>query len=158
MKLRLRCGFSPLLRQTRRTVVAPVPKCSANVRVLQCVTLAGLWCKETGTMRDSLSAVTVAGRPARGSSLRSASMPPCRNRCRHSATWRRFRPTSTAMSLFCGPRAASKTTCALCCNRAYIRRPLANTRSSRPMSSSCSIVLAIPTARSSWAIGVCRDK
>jgi hypothetical protein len=72
--------------------------------VLQCIALTGLSCSVTCTMRDSISVVTVAGRPVRGASLRSASMPPSRKRWRHSATWRRSRPASTAMSLFCRPR------------------------------------------------------
>jgi hypothetical protein len=40
------------------------------------VALIGLSCSVTCMMRDSISAVTVAGRPERGASLRSASMPP----------------------------------------------------------------------------------
>lgn len=37
LEVQLKCGFKRLLRDAVRTVVAPIPKCSASVRVLQCV-------------------------------------------------------------------------------------------------------------------------
>ena len=61
-------------------VVAPTPRCSASVRVLQCVAAAGLVCSVTCTIRDSPWAVRVGLRPERGASWRSASMPPWRKR------------------------------------------------------------------------------
>lgn len=75
-------GFAgrTLLCQTRRMVVAPTPRCSTSVRLLQCVALIGLSCSVACTIRDSIWAVIVAGRPLRGASLRSASMPPARKR------------------------------------------------------------------------------
>ncbi|MDT4852922.1 hypothetical protein FQZ97_871750 [compost metagenome] len=70
-------------------------------------------------------------------------------RRRHNATCRRSSLTSSAMSLFCQPCAASKTMLARCCTRASTRRPLDSVRNPRSVCASSSIASATRIAPTS---------
>ncbi len=69
LKPRTTCGFRPLARQCRKTVLALTPNSAAILRVLQCVAASGLVCVVSSTSRATS---TLTGGAPRG---RSRSMP-----------------------------------------------------------------------------------
>ena len=140
------------------SVVAPTPRCSASVRVLQCVAVDGL------VVQRRVARCATPSRPSRSAGAPSAAHPCAAPRCRrpgsaarHSATWRRSSSTSTAMSLFCQPLGGQQDHAA---RAAAVgpRRACAWTgcASSRSVCASSSIVSATRIAPASWAIRVCR--
>jgi hypothetical protein len=82
---------------------------AAIVRVLQCVTLAGLSCNVMSTTFFTCRSVMTRVRPGRGASFSNAAMPPSRKRFRQRAAFSGVMPIRAAIRPFSKPSAASKT-------------------------------------------------
>ena len=102
-------GWRLVSFHTRCTIDGDVHKCSASVRVLQCVAVGGCWVMVVFTIRAASFCLVVAGRPPRGASFSIPASRRWAKRLRHNATVLRSVPSSSAISLFCWPVAAAVT-------------------------------------------------
>src|SRR5499433_3738416 len=113
----------PLAFHTRCTIDLSMPSVSANVRMLQCVLLAGLLWVVVLMIKGVMRSRFFGFRPPRG---RSFSIPANRfwiNLRRHRDTWRWSIPKSSAIVLSCSPAAAINTILARFVKRVGVRRP-----------------------------------
>ncbi len=123
LKVRHRCGFKPLLRQTRFTIARLVPNSLASVRQLQCVAFFGFLCVVHSMIRAVMAARFTAGRPPRGASFSIPARPLAQNLVRHLPTSKRSVPSFRAITLLATPAAACNTICARRTKRAGVLRP-----------------------------------
>jgi hypothetical protein len=104
----VRCGFRPNVFQIRPIVDLDSPLRSAIFARDQCVAFSGVDSSVATTISSTCSAVTVAGRPGRGSST-SPSRRCSTNRDRHLPTVGRLTPSRSATTVFASPVAHSST-------------------------------------------------
>jgi hypothetical protein len=105
-KVRTRCGLRPWATQMRRTISGETPAWAPIDRVDQCVASGGAVFWFSDTIQSTSSAVISRGRPERGASWASASVPPSAKRVRHRITVVRVIPRSLAICRLETPVAA----------------------------------------------------